>query len=413
MAKPPDGKPRGTPPLPVAGVRLATGAAGLRYSGRDDVALIELCEGAVAAGVFTRNRFKAAPVVVAQAHLSQCAPRYLLINAGVANAGVGAQGIADAKHCCAALARLGGVPGEAVLPFSTGVIGRRLPTGKIEAVLPGLLPALSGDAWDDAARAIMTTDTVPKCEGVARRCGRSESPVTLTGIAKGAGMIRPDMATMLAFVATDIELAAADAQRLLAETCETSFNAITVDGDTSTNDACVLLATGRSGLRFSALGDAGRAEFTAALSQVTQGLAQAIVRDAEGASRFVTIEVERAPAAAAARAVAMTVANSPLVKTALSAGDPNWGRILAAIGRAPVALAAEKVDFYFGGGATEVKVVTKGALDPGYEEARGVAALAGSDVLIRIALGAGDASARVWTSDLTADYVRINADYRS
>ncbi len=413
MAKPPDRDALGTPPLPVAGVRLAAAAAGLRYRGRDDVALIELCEGTVAAGVFTRNRFKAAPVVVAQEHLSRRQPRYLLINAGVANAGVGAQGIGDAKQCCGALARLGDVPVEAVLPFSTGVIGRRLPTDPLEAALPGLLSALSDDAWTDAAHAMMTTDTRPKSEGVSCLQAHAAAPVTITGIAKGAGMIRPDMATMLAFVASDIGLDAATAQRLLAETCATSFNAITVDGDTSTNDACVLLATGRSGVRFSALDDDGRAAFTAALAQVMQGLAQSIVRDAEGASRFVTIEVESAPDAEAARVVAMTVAHSPLVKTALSAGDPNWGRVLAAIGRAPVAGQIENVDFYFGAGADEVQVVAKGAAAPDYTEARGAAALAGTDVFIRIVLGTGTASARVWTSDLTADYVRINADYRS
>ena len=407
MAKPPEGKAFGTPPLPVAGVRLAAGAAGLRYEGRDDVALIELCEGTVAAGVFTRNRFKAAPVIVAQAHLAARAPRYCLINAGVANAGLGAAGVADAKRACAALADLTGVPVEAVLPFSTGVIGQRLPEGGIEAVLPGLLPALSEDAWGDAARAIMTTDTAPKTAGVS--CGCGDATATITGVAKGAGMIHPDMATMLAFIATDVEIDAEDARCLLGDVCATSFNSITVDGDTSTNDACMLFATGRSGLRFREFDEARRAAFVAALEQLAQTLAQAIIRDAEGASRFVTVEVERASDAAAARAVAMTVADSPLVKTALSTGDPNWGRVLAAIGRAPVEAAVEAVDFYFG----DARVVEKGVLAPGYDEAQGVAALAGPEVTIRIVLNAGDASARVWTSDLTADYVRINADYRS
>ena len=426
MARPPDGRILGTPPLPVAGVRLATAAAGLRYTSRDDVALVELCEGGVAAGLFTRNRFKAAPVVVAREHLSKRSPRYLLVNAGVANAGVGARGIADAKRCCRALAALGGAPFEAVLPFSTGVIGQRLPVDQLEAVMPGLLSALSGPhaagkaAWEDAARAIMTTDTRPKSEGISRVCGSAGSsaagrgvPVTVTGIAKGAGMICPDMATMLAFIATDVELTAPEARSLLAEACGVSFNAITVDGDSSTNDACMLLATGRSGVRFSGLDDEGRTAFVALLSRVARGLARSIIRDAEGASRFITIAVERAPDAKTARVVAMTVANSPLVKTALSAGDPNWGRILAAIGRAPVEIAAGSVDFYLGSGAVEVKVVTGGAVDPGYEEARGAAALAGDDVGIRITLGMGDASATVCTSDLTAEYVRINADYRS
>ena len=402
-------KQLGTPPLSVAGVRLAAAAAELRYSGRDDVVLIELCEGATAAAMFTRNRFVAAPVIVAREHLACRPPRYLLINAGVANAGIGAQGVADAKHCCAALADRAGTPAEAVLPFSTGVIGEPLPTGKLEAVLPQLLSALSDNAWEDAARAMMTTDTVPKTEGTTCECTPGGPPVTITGIAKGAGMICPDMATMLAFVATDIELDTVAARRLLAATCEASFHAITVDGDTSTNDACVLAATGRSGVRFSELDAGGREVFSAALGKVTQGLAQSIVRDAEGASRFVTIEVEGASDTTAARAVAMTVAHSPLVKTALSAGDPNWGRVLAAIGRAPVGVDASKVDFYFGGS----RVVAGGKVDPDYEEAQGTAAFAGRDVLIRIVLGLGKASARVWTSDLTADYVRINADYRS
>ncbi len=407
MAKPPEGEAFGTPPLPVAGVRLASAAAGLRYEGRDDVALIELCEGTVAAGAFTRNRFKAAPVVVAQAHLAAGAPRYCLINAGVANAGLGEQGVADAKRACAALGGLAGVPAEAVLPFSTGVIGLRLPVERVEAALPDLLAGLSDAAWGDAARAIMTTDTAPKTAGVSWKCG--DAAATITGVAKGAGMIHPDMATMLAFIATDVEISADEARRLLAGACATSFNSITVDGDTSTNDACTLFATGRSGLRFREFDDVQRTTFVAALGQVAQTLAQAIVRDAEGASRFVTVEVESAPDAATARAVAMTVAGSPLVKTALSAGDPNWGRVLAAIGRAPVEAAVEKVDFYFG----DACVVEKGALAPGYDEAQGVAALAGPEVVIRIVLNTGDASTRVWTSDLTADYVRINADYRS
>ncbi len=409
MAKAPDPKILGTQPLPVAGVRLAAGAADLRYIQRDDVALIELCEGATAVGVFTRNRFKAAPVIVAQAHLAECPPRYLLINAGIANAGTGAQGIADAERCCSALAAFGGVLPEAVLPFSTGVIGSRLPADKIEAVLPGLLAALSEDGWRNTARAMMTTDTRPKLEGVSRVCGDGGSPVTITGAAKGAGMIRPDMATMLAFIATDVQLSGAAARRLLADACETSFNAITVDGDTSTNDACMLLASGRSGVQFSALDEDGRAAFAAALLQVMQGLAQSIVKDAEGASRFVTIKVEDAADTEAARAVAMTVANSPLVKTALSVGDPNWGRVLAAIGRAPADVDMDNVDFYFG----DHQVVSGGALDAAYTEQRGLEALAGDEILIRIALGMGDASAQVWTSDLTADYVRINADYRS
>ena len=409
MARSPDSDFFGALPLPVSGVRLASAPAGLRYAGRDDVALIELCEGAVSSGVFTQNRFAAAPVVVAREHLAKRAPRYLLINAGVANAGLGDPGIAATRRCCDALAGLAAIPAEAVLPFSTGVIGEALPAAKIVAVLPGLLAGLSADAWLDTARAMMTTDTAPKSEGVSCVCGDAASPVTITGVAKGAGMIHPDMATMLAFVATDIELNSAEADSLLVEAAGCSFHSVTVDGDTSTNDACTLSATGRSGVRFSALDAAGRAAFGEALSRVMQGLAKSLVRDAEGASRFITIEVEGAADRRDARTVAMTVANSPLVKTALSAGDPNWGRILAAIGRAPANVDIARVDFYFG----DCRVVASGAVDRDYREEKGNAALAGREIALRIVLGVGNASTRVWTSDLTADYVRINADYRS
>ena len=409
MVKSRDFKILGTRPLAVAGIRLAATSADLRYHNRDDVALIELCEGTIAAGMFTRNRFKAAPVIVSQEHLAKCSPRYLLINAGIANAGVGSQGIADAKYCCRALGRLGSVQVESVLPFSTGVIGQPLPSKKIEAVLPDLLSSLSDNHWLDVAAAMMTTDTMPKSEGVRRVYGRIDSPVTITGIAKGAGMICPNMATMLAFVATDMELSVAEAQKLLSEACEISFHSITIDGDTSTNDACMLLATGSSGVQFSSLNDLERVAFSETLAQLMQGLAKSIVRDAEGASRFVTIKVECAPDISTARSVAMTVAHSPLVKTALFSGDPNWGRVLAAIGRAPCDIDIDKVDFYF----DNSRVVAGGEIDSNYDEAQGVTALAGSDVLIRIVLGMGDALAQVWTSDLTTDYVKINANYRS
>ena len=414
MAKLPETIRTGAP-LQVAGVRLASAAAGLRYHDRDDVALIELCEGATAAGVFTANRFKAAPVVLAQAHLSQASPRYLLVNAGIANAGVGKQGLQDAGDCCKSLARSAGVAIEAVLPFSTGIIGQPLPADKIAAVVPDLLQGLRADGWAAAAAAIMTTDTRPK--SASRVCACGSSSVTVTGIAKGAGMIYPNMATMLAFVATDIEMNVADIRNLLNQACDRSFNAITVDGDTSTNDACLLLASGRSKVRFVELETAQRDEFERTVSQVMRELAQAIIRDAEGATRFITIRVEGATDRQAARTVGMTVAHSPLVKTALSAGDPNWGRILAAVGRAPVALDINAVDLYLAKGSDElgdeVQVVAQGTVAVAYREAQGVAALAGAEVLIRIVLNAGRHTATVWTSDLTADYVRINADYRS
>lgn len=396
--------------LPVPGVRLASAAAGIRYPDRDDLVLMELAPGTQAAAVFTRNAFCAAPVSVARAHLCQALPRYLLINAGNANAGTGAQGLADAHAACAALARLAGVSPQAVLPFSTGVIGERLPVDRLCAALPELLRGLQGEAWRAAAEAIMTTDTLPKAVSRSIELGGCE--VRLTGIAKGAGMICPNMATMLSFVATDARFDdPVRLQAMLREVVDDSFNAITVDGDTSTNDACVLMATGVAPVSIDPGGGGKRREgFVEALREVMQSLAQAIVRDGEGATRFITVQVEGARDQEEARRVAYTVAHSPLVKTACFAGDPNWGRILAAVGRAGVPdLDIHRVAIWLGA----VRVVRDGGRDPEYLEADGARAMAQPELTLRVVLGRGREATRIWTTDLSYEYVRINAEYRS
>ncbi len=391
--------------LPVAGIRLATAAAGIRYTGRDDLALIELAPGSTCAAVFTRNAFCAAPVQVAREHLGRAAPRYLLVNSGNANAGTGVRGLQDARRCCELLAAQAGCGPQAVLPFSTGVIGEHLPVERFQAAIPGLHAALDTDAWAAAARAIMTTDTVAK--GVSRTLELDSGTVTVTGIAKGAGMIRPDMATMLAFVATDAALDQPVLSDCLARAVEGSFNRITVDGDTSTNDACVLAASGASGITPTGA-DADR--FTALVGDLCRELAQLIVRDAEGATRFVTVDVAGGRDAQECLQVAYTVAHSPLVKTALFAGDPNWGRILAAVGRAGLeGLDVERVVIRLG----DVCIVRDGGVAPDYREADGRRVMAGDEITIGIELGRGRAHERVWTCDLSHDYVTINAEYRT
>ncbi len=393
--------------LPVAGIRLASTHAGIKAdASRDDLVLIEIAEGSSLAAVFTRNRFCAAPVIVAREHLAATVdgPRYLLVNSGNANAGTGEPGLEAARRSCAVLAQLTATRAAAVLPFSTGVIGELLPVDRVNAALPGLLQSLDADAWLAAARGIMTTDTLPKA--ASRRIEIDGRPVTLTGICKGSGMIRPDMATMLAYVATDARIEAENLQSMLQAAVDRSFNAITVDGDTSTNDACVLMATGRSGIAV----DAGQDAFVEALHSLLLELAQAIVRDGEGATKFVEVRVEGAASRDDARSIAYTVAHSPLVKTALFASDPNWGRILAAVGRAPVAdLDIAGVDLYLG----DVRLIHRGEPDPEYREERGQAVMDRDEILIRVLLSAGEASASVWTSDLSYEYVKINAEYRS
>jgi len=397
------------PLLPIAGVRLATLAAHIKAWERDDVTLIELAPGATCAGVFTRNAFCAAPVTLCRQHLAQTAPRYWLINAGNANAGTGAAGMQDALACCASLASLGDCAPQAVLPFSTGVIGQRLPAHKIQAVLPAAVAALATDHWTPAAHAIMTTDTVPK--GISLRFEIEGHPCQITGITKGAGMIRPDLATMLAFIATDAAVAAPLLQHCLEQAVNQSFNRISIDGDTSTNDACVLAATGRSGAPLlTEANSPGVAALQQALTQVCVTLAQLIVRDGEGATKFITVAVEGGATQQECLDVAYTIAHSPLVKTAFFASDANWGRILAAVGRAGlVDLDLNAIAIYLG----EVCIVRDGGVAPDYTEAQGQAVMAASDIQVRVVLGRGDQQTQVWTCDFSYDYVRINAEYRT
>lgn len=392
----------------VPGVRLGTACAGIKTAARRDLVIIELAEATTCAAVFTRNAFCAAPVTVAREHLTQSAPRLLLINTGNANAGTGAQGLHDARACCAALARVAGCAVHAVLPFSTGVIGEPLPLEKISAALPAAYAALSCTGWTDAAHGIMTTDTVPK--GASRQVEIAGRTVTVTGIAKGSGMIRPDMATMLAFIATDAQLPRALLQQCLEHAVAHSFNRITVDGDTSTNDACVLLATGQSGVAISDAADPAYATLRAALEEVCVALAQSIVRDGEGATKFITIEVSGGASEQECAAVAYTIAHSPLVKTAFFASDPNWGRILAAVGRAGVAdLDLERLTIHL----DEACIVRDGGRAPEYQEQAGQAIMRRAEIGVRVDLARGTHSTTVWTCDFSYDYVRINAEYRS
>lgn len=392
--------------LPVGGVELAAATAGLKDSGRPDVAVIALAEGTRTVARFTRNAFRAAPVVIAQAHLAAARPRLFLINSGCANAGTGSGGEADARACCVAAARDRGLAAEQVLPFSTGVIGPRLPVERLGGGVAECLAALSPTGWSAAAEAIMTTDTRPK--GSSRTVPLAGGSVTITGIAKGAGMIRPDMATLLAFVATDAVVEADRLDAILQDAVAGSFHCITVDGDTSTNDAVTLSATGASGI--AARDRQDEATLATAVSEVFVELAQGIVRDAEGATHLIEIAVHGGSDSAECRLVAFTVAHSPLVKTAVFGGDPNWGRILAAVGRAPVTdLDVAGVDIALG----DLPLVTRGQPVAGHDKARAAAIMRGETVRIVIGLGRGDAAATVWTSDLSHDYVSINADYRT
>ncbi len=396
----------------VPGVDIGTARAAIRRPGRRDVLVLRLAAGAQAAGVFTQNRFCAAPVVVCREHLASSAGaiRALVVNTGCANAGTGEQGLADARASCTALAKRLGVDDDAVLPFSTGVILEHLPMPRLLAGIDDAVAALGAGDWLDAAEAIMTTDTVPKA--ASRRVDVGGRAVTVTGIAKGAGMIRPDMATMLGFVATDAAVPADLLARWAREAADASFNRITVDGDTSTNDSFVLVASGASPVAIDAAepdGAAARALRDAIVS-VASELAQAIVRDGEGATKFISVRVEGARDEAEAAAVAFTVAHSPLVKTAFFASDPNLGRILAAVGRAGVAdLDVDRVDLYL----DDVHVATRGGRHPGYREEDGQRVMRKAEIDVRIVLGRGEASTTVWTCDLSHDYVSINADYRS
>jgi len=396
--------------LPVAGVRLGVAQAGIKKPNKDDLTLIEIAQGATVAVVFTQNAFCAAPVHIARNHWLAAGKtaRYWLINTGNANAGTGEPGMAAALGTCNKVAALGGVSGEQVMPFSTGVIGELLPEACINAALPAAFEALTQDGWERAANAILTTDTLAKV--ASRSLLIDGKTVTLTGMSKGAGMIRPDMATMLAFFATDAVVEEALLASLFKSAVAASFNRITVDGDTSTNDAAVIAATGASGAVVSPHDTANLETFSEALMSLAIELAQAIVRDGEGATKFVEVRVEGGATNAECDAVAYTIAHSPLVKTALFASDPNWGRLLAAIGRAGLSnLVVEDVGVYI----NDVLIAENGARAASYTEAQGVAAMAPADLTIRVTLDRGEAVTTVWTTDFSYDYVKINAEYRT
>lgn len=395
---------------PVPGVAIGTAMAGIRKASRRDLLVLQLAQGATAAGVFTTNRFCAAPVRVCREHLAASAGaiRALLVNTGCANAGTGATGLANAQRSCEEVARLLGCAPAQVLPFSTGVILEHLPMDRLLAGIGAAVDGLGASDWLDAAEAIMTTDTLPK--GASREIEVGGRRVVVTGIAKGSGMIRPNMATMLGYIATDAALPQPLLARWVREVADLSFNRVTVDGDTSTNDSLVLLASGASGATIADDAAPGAAALKAAIVEVAQELAQALARDGEGATKFITIEVERAGSQAEAAAVAYAIAHSPLVKTAFFASDPNLGRILAAIGYAGIAdLDVDRVDLFL----DEVHVATRGGRHPAYREEDGQRVMKKDEIRIRVLLDRGEASTTVWTCDLSHDYVSINADYRS
>lgn len=394
---------------PVKGVKLTAVSAGIKKVGRRDVVLFELTEGSSVAGVFTKNAFCAAPVTVCREHLAAASIRFLVINSGNANACTGDQGLQDAKATCTAIANLAGVRPEQVLPFSTGVIGEPLPVQKIIAVVPEALEKASENGWDDAGAGIMTTDTRPK--GFSQQFEYQGKIITVNGISKGAGMIKPNMATMLGYIATDAKVSQQVLQSLAREAADKSFNRITIDGDTSTNDSCILMATGQVDLP--AITESS-GELYQKLREVILAahvhLAKAIVSDGEGATKFVTVAVNGGANRDECLDVAYAVAHSPLIKTALFASDPNWGRIVAAIGYAGVSnLDATKVRVHL----NDTLIVEHGGRAKSYTEEQGQAVMSQAEITININLGRGDFSETVWTTDLSYEYVRINADYRS
>ncbi len=393
---------------PVVGVGLGAVAAGIRKTGRLDLLLVTLSEGTRVGAVFTRNRFCAAPVQLCREHLSQMAPRALIVNTGCANAGTGQAGREDAARTCAEVAARLGLSAQAVLPFSTGVILERLPMQPLLAGIPLAIDQLRADAWEEAARAIMTTDTFPK--SASRQMMLQGRTVTLTGISKGAGMIRPNMATLLGFIATDACISAPLLQQLTRDVADRTFNRITVDGDTSTNDSFLVMATGQAGNEEIVQAGAAYEQLFEAVSALALELAHAIIRDGEGATKFITVQVEGGRDEAECLQVAYAISHSPLVKTAFFASDPNLGRILAAIGYAGIMdLDVEGIRLYL----DEVLVSEGGGRASSYHEEEGQRVMARPEITVRVVLGRGTATARVWTCDLSHEYVSINADYRS
>jgi len=391
----------------VTGIKLGTACAGIKQAERDDLLLIEMAEGVTCAAVFTQNAFCAAPVLVARQNLAM-RPRYLLINSGNANAGTGPQGLADAQSSCVAVAELSGASAGQVLPFSTGVIGEALPISKIVDALPETQANLIEDNWFKAAHTIMTTDTFAK--GYSKVIEIDGHAVTITGMSKGAGMIQPNMATMLGFVATDVKISQSLLQKCLSVAVEQSFNRITVDGDTSTNDACVLMASGKSTLPEITEGSTAMQVFQQAIQEACMVLAEAIIRDGEGATKLIKIKVQQAVNEAEAVQVAKTIAHSPLVKTAFFASDPNWGRILAAVGRSGVErLDVDQISIYL----DDVCIVEKGGRAISYAEEAGQAVMDKEEISVTVVLGRGQVEQQVLTCDFSYDYVRINAEYRT
>jgi len=393
---------------PVSGVELGWAEAGIRKANRKDLLVVRIAEGAHVAGTFTRNRFAAAPVQVCRAHLAgRTGIRALVINTGNANAGTGEPGLAAARRSCSAVAQLLGCKAEAVLPFSTGVIMEPLPIDRLVDGLPQAIARLAPAHWLEAAEAIMTTDTLPKA--VSKRAVIDGQAVTVTGIAKGAGMIRPDMATMLGFVATDARIAQDLLEALVVRVADRSFNRVTIDGDTSTNDSFVLIATGQGAVGVDRRDDPSFEQLAALITDVARELAQAIVRDGEGATKFIEVRIEQASDEAEAARIAYAIAHSPLVKTAFFASDPNLGRILAAAGNAGVAFDPQRVQLFL----DDVCVVKDGGRHADYREEDGQRVMRQAEIVVRLQLGRGAGSSSVWTSDLSHDYVSINADYRS
>ncbi len=398
---------------PVAGIRLGLAEAGIRKANRRDLTLLALDPGCSVAGVFTQNRFCAAPVQLCRSHLeSGSGIRALVINTGVANAGTGELGLQVAQQTCAAVAKLLGVEANQVLPFSTGVILEPLPVDRLIAGLPRCIEDLQADHWHAAAHGIMTTDTVAKA--VSRKLEINGTRVTLTGISKGAGMIKPNMATLLGFLATDAGIPESLLKQWVREVADESFNCITVDGDTSTNDSFILIATGQSGVEFVDALSPGYTVLREALISVALELAQAIIRDAEGATKFITIAVEGGLTRDECKQVGYAIGHSPLVKTAFFASDPNLGRILAAIGYAGIMdLDVENVQVWLGAGGEEILVAEKGGRAASYREEEGVRIMLSSEITVRIDLGRGKANCKIYSCDFSYEYVKINADYRS
>ena len=394
--------------LAVTGIRIGTGCAGFKKADRRDLVIFEMAEGTQTAAVFTQNAFCAAPVLIAKKHYLAEAPRYLLINTGNANAGTGEQGLLDSQRCCQLLAEQTNTQADQILPFSTGVIGEPLQVEKFQAAIPAAVDKLSEQGWQDAAYGIMTTDSVAK--GLSRQRQVAGKVITVTGIAKGSGMIRPDMATMLAYIATDAEVPQNLLQQCLQSAVDHSFNRITVDGDTSTNDACVLMATGKSGLRIDKAQSDAYSQFAELVREVCEELARAMIRDGEGATKLITIEIEQGRDEDECLQVAYTIAHSPLVKTAFFASDPNWGRILAAVGRAGIRdLDINRLQIYL----DELCIVSNGGRDSRYTEQQGQQVMDQDEIAIRVELHRGTARARLWTCDFSYDYVKINAEYRT